>query len=290
MTVLGALLGFNIVAVKIAMRDADPLTIQAFATVVGALVMLAGTAILGPRRLPDRRLTRAAIAVSLVMTVAASVGLSFGVQRVDAGLAALIMSVTPIMTLALSVLVLRERRSWHGTAGMAFGLVGVAIVSVGAGLRGGTDEAWGTLLLLGGALGWSSGLIIMRTIGHGLPAVLLTAWQMTIGAPILVAITLLTTGITVTWTWTLVACLLYMGLLAKGLGTLLQLYTLRIGSPVHASLTAFLMPIFGALGGIVFLGETLERSEVVGAVAILVGIALVLRARGGGPEAGAPPR
>ena len=284
----GMLLGFNLVAVKLAIRGSDPVTIQAVATVIGVIAMVLVPTCFGRGSLPNRQESRAAMIVGLAMTVASSLFISFGVQRIDAGLSALIMSSTPIMTLTLSMVLLRERHSWHGPAGVACGLAGVATVSVGAGVSGDSSLS-GVVLVLLGALGWSFGLITMRVFGTGMSAQKLTAWQMAFGAPILVVVAFVMFGFRIDMSVTFVFAVLYMGLMAKALGTVLQLHTIRIGGAVQASMTAFLMPLFGSLGGVVLLGETIDGYEISGAVGILAGVALVLRARGTLPPTPAVP-
>jgi drug/metabolite transporter (DMT)-like permease len=275
----GMVLGFNLVAVKFAVRDSDPVTIQAVATVIGVIAMVVVPTLIGRGSLPDKRESRAALIVGLAMSVASSLFISFGVQRIDAGLSALIMSTTPIMTLLLGRVLLRERHSWHGPAGVACGLVGVATVSAGAGMSGDSSLS-GVVLVVLGALGWSVGLIAMRVFGVGMSANKLTAWQMAFGAPILVVVAVVAFGFEIDVTASFVGAVIYMGLMAKGLGTVMQLHTIRISGAVQASMTAFLMPLFGTLGGVVMLGESVAGYEVAGAVGILAGVALVLRARG----------
>lgn len=277
--ITGSLLGLNLVVVKIALRYSDPLTIQAMATAAGALVMLGTSAASGHRLVPRGRELLAALAVAGAMTVGSSLGLSFGVQRIDAGIAALVMSTTPIVTMVLSRIVLRERQSVLAIIGGILGVLGVSLISLSVGTRGGSEQVKGMLLLMIGALGWSLGLIFMKTLGHGVPARPLIGWQMTIGAPVLVVLALVSTKMAAEWTLWFVAAILYMGLLAKALTFLLQLATIRLGSPVQASLTAFLMPLFGTAGGVILLDETVTAAQLVGAGAILSGVALVLRSR-----------
>ena len=282
------LLGFNLVAVKLAIRSTDPVTVQAVATVIGVIAMVLVPMCIGRGSLPNRRESRAAMMVGLAMTVGSSLFISFGVQRIDAGLSALILSSTPIMTLTLSTVLLRERHSWHGPAGVVCGLAGVATVSIGAG-GSGDNSLGGVVLVLLGALSWSVGRITMRVFGTGMSAQKLTAWQLAFGAPILIVVAFVTFGFRIDMSMIFVCAVVYMGLMAKALGTVLQLHPIRIGGAVQASTTAFLMPLFGSFGGVVILGETIDGYEISGAVGILAGVALVLRARGTFPPTQAVP-
>ncbi|MGH9194134.1 MAG: DMT family transporter [Acidimicrobiia bacterium] len=277
--VMGLLLGLNLVVVKLALRSSDPLTIQALASAAGAVVMLGTSKVAGHPTIPRGRDRTAAFAVGAAMTVMSSLGLSFGVERVDAGVAAVVMSTTPLVTMLLCRVFLREMQPVQAMVGALLGLLGVFLVSLSVGAQGGLEQFQGVLLLLVGAGGWSLGLVFMKTLGHGVPARPLIAWQMSLGTPVLIVLALLVSGMQADWTVWFGAALLYMGLVAKALTFVLQLMTLRLGSPVQASLTAFLMPVFGTIGGVVFLNESVSLGQFAGAVAILSGVALLLRAR-----------
>lgn len=276
------MLGFNVVAVKIAIRDTGPMTAQAIATMIAVVVLFSSPSMLRFRRLPTRVEWRAAFVVGLCLTVVCSIGLTFGVRHVDAGLAALLMSSTPIITLALASLLTSERYTWHGYVGIACGILGVGVVSIGA--SDSSASLIGVALVLMGATCWSLGLVAMRTLGAGMDPRWLTGWQMFLGVFFLVAFAIVIDRMALTPTWSLAASLLYMAVFPKALATVVQMHVIRIGGTVPASSAAFLMPVFGSLGGVLLLGERIEAYEVVGAVGILAGIALVLRARQGGTD------
>ena len=282
---VGAVLGFNMIALKVALRATDPITAQAISTVIGALAMFPLTRAMGhPLSLPVRRIP-GAFGVGMSMTVGSALGVTFGVQRVNAGLAGLLMSATPIMTLVLDYLITRQRHSWHGPAGVVLGFAGVALVASGSG----HTELIGVLSMLGGALGWSLGLVIMKQAGRGVPSSTFTTWQMLLGTPVLLLIAYLAAGMQVDWSWLVFLSLAYAGLGAKSLSFVLQMLVLRVGTALHASLPAFIMPLFAAAGGVLLLGERIRLLEVLGAVAILSGVALVIRSQTGEPPEPAVP-
>lgn len=270
---VGAILGVNLVALKVAIRASDPITVQGLSTVVGVVAMLGLTgALRAPLALPPRRLP-GALAVGMALTVGSSLGVGFGVQRVTAGLAALMLSATPILALALDFLLTRARHSWHGPAGVLLGVVGVAVVAV----ESGHSQLLGVGFMLLGAFGWSLGLVLMKQAGAGVPPTTFIAWQMLLGTPVLLVIGYFSTGLAATWSGLFVAALAYAGAGAKALSFLLQLLVVRVGTPLHASLTAFVVPLFGSAAGVLVLGERIRAADLLGAVAILSGVALVIR-------------
>jgi drug/metabolite transporter (DMT)-like permease len=282
---VGAILGFNLIALKVAIRASDPITVQALSTVIGVVAMLSLARTVGaPLQLPPRNLM-AALAVGLAMTVGSALGVAFGVQRVSAGLAALLLSATPIMALILDYLITRQRHSWHGPAGVLLGFAGVAVVASDSG----HSQLLGVAFMLAGAFGWSLGLVLMKRMGPLAPPTTFIAWQMLLGTPVLLMIGYLVTGLQASWSLLFVAALAYAGAGAKAISFLLQLLVLRLGTALHASLTAFVMPVFASAAGALLLGERIQAVEVAGAVAILTGVALVIRSRPGGEAKPAVP-
>ncbi|MCA8838055.1 MAG: DMT family transporter [Proteobacteria bacterium] len=274
---IAAILGVNLVALKVAIAASDPVTAQALSMIPAIAAMFLYTRIAKePTRLA-RKWWPAATGMALSLTVVSTLGIAFGVQRVSAGVAALMISTTPIMALILESIVFRQQRSWHGYAGVAIGFLGVGGVAVIERQIGGDTQLLGILYLLFGAFGWALGLVLMKAAANTAPRSTLLAWTFIIGTPVLIAIGSLTRGLRVDWSWTVALAITYAGVFAKTISFLLQITAVRLGSPVHASLTAFLMPIFGTLAGVLLLGEKIEASQIVAAVPLLVGVGLVLR-------------
>jgi len=277
-TLVAAILGLNLVALKVAIAASDPVTVQAFGVALSTVAFFTAAAAGGSPLRPERRHLGAVVGVALSLTVGSSLGIAFGVQRVDAGVASLLVSTTPIITLALEYLLTRERHTWHGIVGVVAGFAGVAVVAFGE-QRGGASQVLGVLYMVLGSFGWSLGLVLMRTHGAGAPRSTLLAWQFLLATPLLLVVGWMTTGLRAEWSALFVAAVIYTGLMAKGVSFFLQLTVVRLGNAVHASLTAFLMPVFGTLAGVLLLSETVQPSQLVGAVAILGGVVLVMHAR-----------
>lgn len=276
-TLIAAILGLNLVVLKVAIEVSGPFTVQAFSAVVASLTFFAvARASRAPVHL-QRRSLPAALWVALSLTVGSSMGVAAGVERVDAGIAALLISTTPILTLLLGTLLLRERYSWHGVLGVTIGFLGVAIVAVSQ--RGGGTQLLGVGFMLLGALGWSLGLVLMRLLAGGITRSTFIAWQTLLGVPFLLLAAGLIEGFRAEWTLLYLLAIVYSGAMAKGTSFFLQLTVVRLGNATQASLTAFLMPVFGTLAGVLLLGEQVTGAQVSGGATILLGVALVLRAR-----------
>lgn len=277
-TLIAAILGLNLVVMKVALRYAGPVTVQGLAAVMASMAFFGVAGLSGsPMRLRRGQVVPA-LAVAMTLTVGSSLCVISGVARVDAGIAALLLSTTPITSLVLGWLLLRERHTWHGILGVALGVVGVGIVA-SASRGAGSTELLGVLFLLLGAASWSLGLVLMKLLAEGIARSTFIAWQTLLGVPVLLFIAAAAEGLRMETTWVFLSAVAYAGVFSKGLSFFLQLTVVRLGSSVHASTTAFLMPVFGTLAGVVLLSETVRIEQVYGALAILGGVALVLRSR-----------
>lgn len=277
-TAIAAILGLNLVVLKVALQFAGPVTVQGLAAVVAAATFFAVARASGaPLGLQGAQVFPA-VAVAMTLTVGSSLGVVFGVARIEVGVASLLMSTTPITALALGWVLLRERHTWHGVAGVVLGVAGVAIVA-SAVRGGGNTELLGVVFMLLGAASWSLGLVLMKMLADGIERSTFIAWQTFLGVPVLLGVAWGVEGLQMQVTWLFLLTVVYAGALSKGLSFFLQLTVVRLGSSTHAATTAFLIPVFGTLAGVVLLAETVRLEQVLGAGAILGGVALVLRSR-----------
>jgi drug/metabolite transporter (DMT)-like permease len=191
------------------------------------------------------------------------------------------MSMTPVITLVLSALVLGERTNVIGLLGVAAGFLGVGVVAFTAD-RTIAAELLGVVFMLLGACAWSTGIVVMRRYARNIVPSTFVAWQTLFGVPVLFVLAFVFEGFVFEWSLIFVLAVLYAGVVSKGTSFFLQLRIVQLGTATTASLTAFLLPVFGTLAGVIVLGETVRAGQVAGGAVILVGVGLVLRSRDDG--------
>jgi len=147
------------------------------------------------------------------------------------------------------------------------GLVGLMLPGVSA------PPLYGSALMLGAGIAW--GIYSLRGRGSGDPT-RVTAGNFLRAAPIAIALNLL-----LLWQFSIDAAgIVYAvasGALASGLGYVIWYTALPALKPTSAATVQLSVPVIAALGGIVLLGESVTLRLVLASVAILGGIALVLR-------------
>ena len=257
----------SFVVTKIGLRDSGPLWFAAGRAWVAAVAMVPWLPAVRPWRLRDHL-----VAVSLGATnVAGLFGLQVaGLDRTEAGSAAAIIYVQPLLVIAGARFLLGERIGRRRLLGAGLALAGVAVVGIREASFG---SPIGLALLLGAAGSWALGTIVLK-VWSGRPLLPLIAAQNVYGAPPLI----LLAGLLESPPHTSVRFLLsvlYLGVFASAAGWLLLALLLRQGEAAVVSSYIFFVPMLGALFGVLLLDEPLRPSLALGAVLVGLGVRLV---------------
>ena len=206
-------------------------------------------------------------------------------RGLGATLAALLHSLSPVLTVLLAAVLLRERLRPVQVLGFAVGVAGVLLV-LGPDLR----EAGGPAAVALGVvsvLGLSLGTLGQRWIGHAPDPLWSAAIQFGVSAPPLVVLAVLVEGTDVVVDPLRAGLSLAFLVVVNSLVGLFLLGVLvRARGAGAAASVFFLMPPVTAVMAWVALGETLDARELVGLVVTIVAVAAATRA---GPAATAAP-
>jgi drug/metabolite transporter (DMT)-like permease len=204
---------------------------------------------------------------------------AWGQQRVDSGLAGILMAVMPLATLGLShYLVPGERLTPYRVAGFLFGFLGVLVLLGPDALRD-AAEGEGNLLpmlaVLAGALCYAISAILarLRPPSGALPSAAAT--------------TLLATGLMLPFvlgpgdrypggdpTVVSLAAVLALGAFSTAWASILYFQLIKSAGPAFVSQLNYLIPLWAVAVGMVFLGERPEPNALYALALILVGVLL----------------
>ena len=279
---LSAAWGLSFVAARAAVVDVPPLWLAALRFDVASVLLLAVAVLTAGRWRPAGRAEWSVVAIGGTLFVAVHHALLFaGQQYVTSAVAGVVISLDPILAAGFArALLPDEGLSPVGGLGLLLGLCGVAVVANPdpASLTG--PETVGVALVLCSAAAFALGAVLTRRYRTELPVASLQAWMMLFGA-VLLHLTLAVAPVggigTITWSEGALAGLSYLTVVASGLGYLLYFELLDRVGPVEVNLVAYVVPLFAALGGCVFLGEQVTLSTVAGFVLIAAGFGLLKR-------------
>lgn len=257
----------NSVLCRLALRDAG-FAPAAFT----ALRLLSGAAVLGLLTLPEGRLAaiRAGRWPAALALFAYAAAFSWAYVSLSAGTGALLLFGAVQATMIAAGLRAGERlrgAQWFGLGAALAGLVTLLLPGVSA-------PPWqGALLMVAAGVAWGTYSLLGR--GQGAP-VLLTAGNFLRTAPLAVALALPALGDT-SWRGPGVVYALLSGALTSGLGYVVWYRVLPRLSATGAATVQLSVPVLAAFGGVLFLHEAISPRLLLAAVAVLGGIALVLR-------------
>lgn len=276
---VAAIWGSTFPAVRAGVEVVPPVLFAALRFDAVAILVLGYAAVRGYRIRP-RRNEWAGILAGGVLLIALHHALLFaGQQYVTSAVAAVVVATVPIITAALSRLLLPTTNlGTIGVIGLGLGFLGTAIVANPDPAALYTAESVGVLLVLAAAIAFAYGAVVIQRTRTSLPVASLQGWMMAVGAPILhVASVSLGEPQSVEWTPAAVLAFVYLVPIAGGLGYLLYFDLLdKLGS-VELNLVSYLLPVFAALVGWLALGEGLESTTIAGFVVVAIGFALVKR-------------
>ncbi len=257
---------------------AGPLTFLALRFVLAAgLLALIALATRAPWPRGAAELGHAAAAGLLVHGVylgGVYVGISLGVE---AGVAALIVGLQPLLTAALAGAVLGERVAPRQWAGLALGLLGVALV-LARRLGQGPGDALGALACVVALIGITAGTLHQKRHCAGMDLRSGGVVQFAAAGLATGAAALLLEDTRVEWTPGFVFALLWL-VLVLSLGAVSLLYLLiRRGAAARVASLFFLVPPCTALIAWPLFGEALGPVALAGMALTALGVALASRA------------
>ncbi|MEE6208969.1 DMT family transporter [Salarchaeum sp. III] len=272
--------GTSFVAIEVGLHHVPPLLFAGLRYVIAGAVLLAVALVTADRRVPRTRDEWLHVGVVATLVIGAYHGfLYLGEQHVPGAVAAVVISLTPVLTAPLaSALLPDDSIGLVECAGLAFGVAGVAVIALpGSGV--GSTSVLGVLFVFCGALSFALGSVASRPLDAGLPIQTTQAWAMLLGAGGLLIVGVLRgeSLAGVAWNATSIGSLLYLSLVAGAGGYLLYFVLLDRASPTEINLVGYAEPAVATLVTWIALGHVVEETTLVGFAAILLGFALLKR-------------
>ncbi len=282
--------GINPMVMKVGMQELHPVPFNALRLSVGliaALIQLLVSRSWQPVRRQDLpRFLVVAVAGFFLFQFC----YSFGVDYTSASVGSIILGTLPIQVAIITKLFRIETLSLNKTLGILATFAGVVFIALGkhGGLGLAGTYVFGVVLLAVAEFGYGIYTVFLRPLTHRYSIYQIIFIVMSVALTPFILMSLPAFGLRVfidlqPVTWFSAA---FSGIFALALGNTLWSFGIkRIGS-TNASVYGNLPPVFGILAGILVLNETLSPMQLLGALIILGGVALVNKKTAA--EAGAP--
>jgi drug/metabolite transporter (DMT)-like permease len=273
---LAAVWGASYLFIKVAVDEIEPAPMMAVRTLLAAAVLGGYLTVRlgGSRAVAELRAAWRHCLVLGVLNAALPFWLiAWGEKHIDSGLAAVVQASVPIFN---ALLVLRflphERLSALRAAGLAVGIVGVAVVT-GIHPDGGGLAVVGTLAIVASSLAYAGAGVYGQRAVSGTAGPVLATGSMLAGGLILLPFALFQLPSELPG-WKATASVGALSLFGTALAQLVLFRLLAAHGSARLSLVTYLMPGFALAYGAVLLDESIGASTLVGLVLILAGVAL----------------
>lgn len=268
--------GFNWPMMKMTLAELPVWTFRGLCVGSGALGLFAIACITGQSIRVPRSQWQWLLVISICNVTLWNVLIGYGLRMLPAGRSAILAYSMPVWAVLLSVFILGEKLTGRRMLGLGLGMAGMAVL-LGGELSIMRTSPVGAILVLGGAIAWAFGTVLMRRFPTTLGTTAFTAWQLLIGGlPIMIGAVVFDWG-----HWAPIGTAATVGLVYNMTFVFIFCYWawFKIAStapPGVSSLSTLMIPIVGVFSGIWLLGESPQWQEYAALTLVIASLATVL--------------
>ncbi|MCP5153079.1 MAG: DMT family transporter [Ectothiorhodospiraceae bacterium] len=276
LALLAVFWGINWPILKIGLAEYPPWVFRSLSGITGGLGLLAIARAGGqPLAVPRAEWRGLALAAFLNITLW-NVLVMYGITMMNSGRASILAYTMPLWASVIGVVALGEHLTRRALLGLALGLVGMALL-----LGGNVDVLEGGLLgpalVIGAAVSWGAGTVVVKRHRFTVPVTVFVAWQHLVGtAPIVVG--------ALAWDWRNVdspslaatLCVLY-NMTVTAIGCYWAYFKVVSLLPVVASTVGTLMvPVIGVFSSALVFAAPPTTADFLALTAVAGAVFLVL--------------
>ena len=227
-------------------------------------------------RLPTRREWPLVLAGGITWFGVYNLALNESERRIDAGTAALIIQIGPILTALFATFFLGERLTKWLLIGMGVGFTGVAIIGR-ASSQGENGDLVGVLLALVAAVTFAVGVLTQKKLLSGMKVLDMTFWYAVVGAVVCLpwagqTVSVLSDASADTWWW-----IVYLGIFPSAIAFSTWTYALSHADAGKFAQSTFLVPFITSLMAWLLLDEVPPAMAFLGGGLCIAGVLIARR-------------
>ena len=268
--------GFNWPMIKLALSEIPVLAFRSFCLLGGAAGLFAiATYARLPLRVPRGQWPRL-LAIGLFNLTLWNLCTAYGIGYMSSGRAAILAYTMPLWGVLLSAWLLGERLTARRILGVSLGM-GAMLLLMSSELQAVQSAPKGTLLMMGAALSWAIGTVLMKRYPVDLPVTALTAWQLLLGGIPIYAAALafdidklqpLTLGPALALTYNIVVAFVFCHW---------AWFKIVTSVPVGvSSLSSLMVPVVGVFSGMLVLSEAPRWQDFAALGLVMLALATVM--------------
>jgi drug/metabolite transporter (DMT)-like permease len=270
--------GVSFVSTKAVLDKLDPYSLIAFRFGIGALFLLLVLLFQGYRLLVSIKFIPHLIILGMLGVFVHQVLQATALLTIQASSAGWLISLSPIFTVILSMLFLKERMSLSRAVGMSMAIFGVLLVTTTrSGQSFEISMNIGFLLMILSTLNWAVYSVLLKSLKIPYPPLLVTFYMSFIGliltTPFMIrnkgwkSLTLLDQS-----EW---AHLLFLGIFVSGIGYWFWGKSLEVLEASTVSMYLYLEPVTTLIAAVLLLQEKVLLLSLAGGIIIIIGVIIV---------------
>lgn len=266
-----AIWGSSYIVTTQMLPDDYPLTVSALRALPAGVLLIMLTRQLPPRNWWGRLLILGALNFAFFWAA-----LFYAAYHLPGGVAATLGAVQPLFVLFLARSILGTPLTPQGLIAAVVGIGGVALLVTGPEAK---LDGPGVIIALAGALSMACGVVLTRKWQPPASALTFTAWQLTAGGLLLTPVALIVEPPLPALTEINIAGFLWLGLIGAALTYFLWFRSIERLGPAAVTGFGFLSPMTAVLLGWIILNETLTTTQILGALIVLICVAVSTTAK-----------
>jgi drug/metabolite transporter (DMT)-like permease len=272
--VLATLWGASYTFIRVAVATIPPITLIAGRTAIAGLLLLIIMHWRGVRMPRDAATWRRFLFQACLNSVIPWTMIAWGERTLDAGLATILNSTSPIFTFFLTLAVVgHEALTSRKLFGVVAGMAGICLIVGVQALAGFGEQLTAQIVIVAAAICYAGAAIFSRGF-KGLDPMAPAAGSLLCGAAILIPV-----GLVVEQPWTLtpstnsLLALLGLAVFSTAAAFVIYFRLIQTLGSVGTTAQAYLRVPIGVALGVLFLGEQLSPTAWIGLACVVVGVA-----------------
>ena len=288
---ISVLWGLNWPMMKVAVGELSPWTFRTVCVVISGLGLMGLAGLAGERIALPRRFWPALAAIALLSVTGWHLLSAFSLVHMGGGRGAIVAYTMPLWAALLSAWYLKERLSGRRLLALTLGMLGIALL-IAPDLVGLQRRPLGPLLMVGAAVCWAGGIVILKGERWPIGIMALTGWQLLLGGvPIVLAWLVIEPSPDLSrLTWVGALATLYAATVALIFCFAAHNKVVTLLPATAAAVSTLAIPVVGLLSSAWLLGEPVGWREIAALALVLAAIALVLMPERTGAQTAPPVR
>lgn len=270
-----AVWGFNLSALVVLVNSIEPITLTAARIFVAGIAVLGITKLTGIFRLPTKDEWKTILIITIFNVAFHHIFLALGLTRTSGVNAGIILGAAPLVTMVLSIIILRNSISRLRALGFLLGFIGILITSL-AGAEGMDAVSLGDVMIFLSMFMQAFSFILISKLNPTFDPRLLTGYMLLIGSVFIFILSGLFEGnfaqLAQLFTWKLGGIFLFSAIIATAFGHMTYNFAIKNVGPTETTIFVNLNTLFALLGASLFLGEPILKNHYIGLIFILVGV------------------